>query len=336
MSTSDKSIDREEGDRTTRRTAFAADVEARTGIDEAMIHLLVHTFYQRIRTDPVLGPVFEARITDWPPHLARMCAFWSSVVLMTGRYHGRPMQAHAPLPVDAQHFDRWLALFEATARDVCPLAAAALFIEKARMIAQSLELGIATQRGLLLAPGERLPSAFTQPIAQSGRKGWAAMTDTVPLHDAAALTHHIETRYHARHREQLPALVELAAKVESVHVGVAGVPAGLSGLLRRMIGELEVHMKKEELILFPAMRKGGGPGIEHPISVMRADHDGHDREVAEIRRLTGGPNLPEGACRSWTALYAELDEFLSDLAEHMRLENEVLFPMFEASGRPSN
>jgi len=162
------------------------------------------------------------------------------------------------------------------------------------------------------------------------------MAETAQVRNAGELTRHIEARYHARHREQLPVLAELAAKVESVHVGVAGVPAGLSDLLRRMIGELEVHMKKEELILFPAMRKGGGPGIEYPISVMRADHDGHDREVAEIRRLTGGPNLPEGACRSWTDLYTGLDEFLSDLAEHMRLENEVLFPMFEASGRPSN
>lgn len=124
-------------------------------------------------------------------------------------------------------------------------------------------------------------------------------------------------------------LADLAAKVEMVHGGDEDVPAGLSDLLRRMIGELEVHMKKEELILFPAMRNGGGTGIEHPIAAMRADHDDHDREVAEIRRLTRGPTLPDGACRSWTVLYAELDEFLGDLAEHMRLENEVLFPMFE-------
>jgi hemoglobin len=77
---------------------------------------------------------------------------------MTGRYHGRPMRAHAPLPVAAQHFDRWLTLFEATAADVCSPAAAAMVIEKARMIANSLELGIATHRGLLLAPGTRLPA----------------------------------------------------------------------------------------------------------------------------------------------------------------------------------
>ena len=106
------------------------------------------------------------------------------------------------------------------------------------------------------------------------------MTDTAPLQDAAELTRHIETRYHARHREQLPALVQLAERVESVHFGDDNVPEGLSDLLRGMIGAMEVHMKKEELILFPAIRKGGAPGIENPIAVMRADHDDHAAEVA--------------------------------------------------------
>ncbi len=140
----------------SRREAFAAGVHAETGIDDDMIRTLVHAFYDRVRGDAVLGPIFAARITDWEPHLAKMCAFWSSVMLMTGRYHGRPMPAHAPLPVGGRHFDHWLALFEATARDVCPPAAAERFIEKSRLIAQSLEMGIATSRGVMLAPGERL------------------------------------------------------------------------------------------------------------------------------------------------------------------------------------
>ncbi len=89
-------------------------------------------------------------------------------------------------------------------------------------------------------------------------------------------------------------------------------------------------MKKEELLLFPLIRKGGGPGIATPIAAMRADHDDHDREVAEIRRLTQDLTLPDGACGTWTALYTELDTFLSDLATHIHLENDVLFPRFEA------
>ena len=155
------------------------------------------------------------------------------------------------------------------------------------------------------------------------------MTEPAPIHDPTALTRHIETRYHARCREQLPTLAEMAEKVEAVHSGDEHVPKGLAEILRRLIGEMEVHMKKEELILFPAIRRGGMPGIENPIAVMRADHDDHAAEVAEIRRLTRDLTLPEGACGTWTALYARLDEFITDLEEHMRLENDVLFPQFE-------
>lgn len=155
------------------------------------------------------------------------------------------------------------------------------------------------------------------------------MPDGAPIHDQSELTRYIEARYHARHRQQLPDLTDLAEKVETVHAGAEGLPEGLSKLLRRMIGEMEVHMKKEELILFPAIRKGGGPGIENPIHLMRADHDDQAGEVLEIRRLTAGLTLPDGACRTWAALYDGLDEFIADLEEHLRLENEVLFPQFE-------
>ena len=139
-----------------RRRKIIAAIQAETGIDEAMIERLVRGFYARVREDELIGPVFDARIADWEPHLHRMFAFWSSVALMTGRYHGQPMQKHLPLPVDGRHFDRWLELFEAAARDLCPPKAAAHFIERAHRIAESLELGIAGAHGVLLRPGERL------------------------------------------------------------------------------------------------------------------------------------------------------------------------------------
>jgi len=138
-----------------RRAQRTADISERTGITEAMIERLVHGFYAKVRTDALLAPVFEARIRDWEPHLAQMCAFWSSVALMSGRYHGTPMVKHLPLPVDAAHFDRWLALFEQAAREICPPHAAAHFVERARRIAASLELGIAGGQGILLGSGER-------------------------------------------------------------------------------------------------------------------------------------------------------------------------------------
>ena len=138
-----------------RRDQIAAEIAARTGIDEFMIERLVRGFYAKIREDALLGPIFEAQIHDWEPHLQRMCAFWSSVALMSGRYHGSPMAKHLPLPVDARHFDRWLALFEETAREVCPPKAEAHFVERAGRIAESLELGIAGRHGVLLRSGER-------------------------------------------------------------------------------------------------------------------------------------------------------------------------------------
>jgi hemoglobin len=138
-----------------RREAAVQRLRDETGIDEAMIDALVDTFYARVRDDRLIGPIFADRIADWAPHLAQMKLFWSSVALSTGVYQGRPMPKHLPLPIDARHFDRWLEIFVETARDLCPPVAARHFIERARRIAQSLELGIATANGVMLAKDER-------------------------------------------------------------------------------------------------------------------------------------------------------------------------------------
>jgi len=131
---------------TSARPATTAAIAARTGLDEAVLRELVVRFYDRVRDDPVLGPIFAARISDWAPHLERMVAFWSSVALMTGHYHGRPVPAHVPLPVDAQHFDRWLDLFRDTARSVCTPAGATHVIERAERIARSLSIAVTGSR----------------------------------------------------------------------------------------------------------------------------------------------------------------------------------------------
>jgi hemoglobin len=142
-----------------RRTQIIDRLRSETGIDEAMIERLVHSFYARVRDDALIGPVFAARVTDWDQHLQRMCLFWSSVTLASGRYHGQPMRKHLPLPVEARHFDRWLELFRQSARAVCPRMAADLFIERAELIAQSLEMGVASANGVLLSKGQRLGNA---------------------------------------------------------------------------------------------------------------------------------------------------------------------------------
>ncbi len=69
------------------------------------------------------------------------------------------MVKHLPLPIDAAHFDRWLALFEETSRKVCTPAASAHFNERARRIAESLELGVSGRHGVLLRKGERFRNA---------------------------------------------------------------------------------------------------------------------------------------------------------------------------------
>ncbi|MET4684681.1 group III truncated hemoglobin [Brevundimonas faecalis] len=151
-------IDRPAPDRAeaaARREAAVARIRAATGIDEALIDALVEGFYARVREDALIGPIFAERIEDWGPHLEQMKLFWSSVALSTGVYQGRPMPKHLPLPIDARHFDRWLQIFEAAARDLCPPVAADHFIVRARRVAESLELGVANANGVLVGPGER-------------------------------------------------------------------------------------------------------------------------------------------------------------------------------------
>ena len=126
--------------------------EAHPEITEESIALLVRTFYGRAREDALIGPVFNAAVSDWEHHIAQISDFWSSMLLKTGRYDGRPMRPHLVLPLTAAHFDRWLALFEPTAREIFSADVADAFIERARRIADGFEMGIATTRGEIARP----------------------------------------------------------------------------------------------------------------------------------------------------------------------------------------
>jgi len=122
---------------------------AAVGVTEELIAELVPAFYERVRRDPELGPIFERVVGGaWDAHLAKLCDFWSSVMLMSGRFTGQPMATHARLPdIAPAHFDRWLQIWRETTEELCPPEAAALFRAKAGMIAESLQLGIAASRG---------------------------------------------------------------------------------------------------------------------------------------------------------------------------------------------
>lgn len=129
--------------------------QARAQITPQMIEQLVRGFYDRVRADDLIGPVFNKRISDWEPHLEKMFAFWESVALGTGRYEGAPMRQHINLPVSKEHFDRWLSLFEQTAQSVCPPDVAEYFAVRAWRIAASFEMGIYASRGEILPTRQR-------------------------------------------------------------------------------------------------------------------------------------------------------------------------------------
>ena len=112
-------------------------------ISEELIAELVDTFYGRVRLDPLIGPIFVDKLgDDWAAHLAKLRDFWSSVTLMSGRYRGKPQQIHMPLPLEMPHFERWLALFEATVTELCTGPARFLFIDRANRIAESLQISL--------------------------------------------------------------------------------------------------------------------------------------------------------------------------------------------------
>lgn len=118
-------------------------------IDENVIENLVRDFYGKIRDDAELGPIFDSKIEDWEPHLRKMMDFWSSVTLMTGRFKGNPMMKHRVLTdVEPAHFDRWLALFRESAKNVATPGAAEVFIGCAERIAGSFKLGMFGVPGL--------------------------------------------------------------------------------------------------------------------------------------------------------------------------------------------
>ncbi len=112
-------------------------------ISEEQIGRLVDSFYADVWADPVLGPIFSSRIKERDAHLVKMKNFWSSVLLHTGRYKGRPMPAHVKLSeVQEEDFGRWLRLFEKSVREVFSPDAVPLVMEKAQRIAQSFWLAM--------------------------------------------------------------------------------------------------------------------------------------------------------------------------------------------------
>jgi hemoglobin len=123
-------------------------------VTEEGICLLVDAFYAKVREDPELGPVFARAISDWDKHLTKMYSFWSSVMLMTGRYKGNPMMKHLVLPdIRPEMFARWLALFDETCTELFDDDVSDVFRMKAERIAESLKRALSHRFDSVTAAG---------------------------------------------------------------------------------------------------------------------------------------------------------------------------------------
>jgi len=130
------------------------------GIDDAFISKLVESFYEIVRLDDQLGPIFARRIQDWPVHLARMKNFWGSIMIESGRFSGSPMQKHIAIGgLDAGHFARWQLLWDRAVTQLAPNPEARdRFRKAAHRIGESLLTGIELERGGLAAVSVRSSS----------------------------------------------------------------------------------------------------------------------------------------------------------------------------------
>ncbi len=169
--------------------------------------------------------------------------------------------------------------------------------------------------------------------ASAGRQDWRS----API---SGLIQHILDAHHQYLRRELPRLTTLASKVLAAHEQRHG--ATLRAVQATFLGlkdELESHMWKEEMVLFPLIREleagslAGQPvppahcgSVRTPIRVMEHEHDSAGRALAEMRRTAGGYALPEDACKTYRAFFAGLQELEADLHQHIHLENNILFP----------
>lgn len=177
---------------------------------------------------------------------------------------------------------------------------------------------------------KKVLAEITAEIARGGSEpSWERSSQT-------DLVDYIEQRYHAALRCDLPPLIEAARKVERVHAKRESVPAGLAEVLSVMSEELEQHMRKEEMVLFPMLRRGArGVSVAMPLTVLEREHELHGEHLATIRAITNDLTLPPEACATWTALYRGLQTLEAELMQHIHLENNILFSRARAgTGTP--
>lgn len=140
------------------------------------------------------------------------------------------------------------------------------------------------------------------------------------------LVAYVVDRFHRTHLDELTELVALAWRVETRHADHARCPLGLAEHLLLMFEDLEAHQGTEESVLFPRLIAGDAGAEFSPLARLQADHDDQLDQLRELRRVTRDYEAPEDACGSWRRLYALCSKFDADLREHVRIEQQHLFP----------
>ncbi len=161
-------------------------------------------------------------------------------------------------------------------------------------------------------------------VGPEARSEWAE----APL---AALCDHVEATHHAFTKTELPRILEMLEKVARVHVERHPEMVEVARAFAPFVGDLLLHMSKEERVLFPAIRSlasglAGGLDPSAPIRVMMREHDEAGEVLRRVRELTHGFVVPDDACNTFRAALAGLEELEADLHEHVHLENNLMFP----------
>jgi regulator of cell morphogenesis and NO signaling len=149
----------------------------------------------------------------------------------------------------------------------------------------------------------------------------------------AALIAHIVARHHAYLRRVLPFVRTIGAKVARVHGDHDDRLRPLEVTIQTLADALEPHLDQEEEVLFPALmaRDGDRTVIRRELATMHDDHLAVGALLATIRQQTGDFAIPDWACNSYRALFAELEALEADILRHVHLENHVLMPRFAPS-----
>ena len=159
------------------------------------------------------------------------------------------------------------------------------------------------------------------------------------MENLTALMARIVNTHHVYLRRKLPRLEEIMAKMTGNHGRERPELFTIQQLLQDLRDDLTAHLAKEEQILFPFVerlersRESGGPApaacfqsVQFPIRVMFAEHDRAETLLAELRSATGNYNPPKGACDCYARFFEGLANLETDLLEHIRVENQELFP----------